>query len=129
MNKLPLLLGIPLAAFVLLFVLGGFQTNKVMGSAPSGLSATMATSSTLTVGPQQKMTLFASADYCNSRIITTVASPIMISFNALSSTTISGTVGHLQAASTTVAYDSGIYGCGLLTAFGFSSSTITVSAF
>jgi hypothetical protein len=36
-------------------------------------------------------------------------------------------IGHLQAASTTVSYDSGIYGCNAVRIYSFASSIITVS--
>ena len=39
----------------------------------------------------------------------------------------SGVYGHLQAASTTVAYDGGQYGCGAVRIYSFTSQAITVS--
>lgn len=93
-----------------------------------GIVPHIATSSTVIVGTSSITTLFAANSGCTDRIITTVAQPIMLSFS--SSVTPSGVAGHLQAASTTVAYDNANYGCGAITAYGFSASTtITISAF
>lgn len=132
------LTGIASAIAIILFGLFVFsfvqETRFANASAPSGLPATVATSSTIAVGTSTKATiLFAGDGTCSARIITTYAQPVMLSFAAVSSTTISQTVGHLQAASTTVVYDSGLYGCGLFTAIGevystaLASTTITLT--
>ena len=97
--------------------------NPVMGSAPSGLPAKVATSTNPTVGTTA-LTVFATSS-CAARIITTVASPIMVTFSDQFTPT--ATYGHLQAASTTVAYDSGQYGCGAVKVYSFVSSAISVS--
>lgn len=110
------------------------EAQRANASAPIGLVATVATSSTLAVGPQNNMFAFGTTTanegryQCDSRIISTVGYPILISFASLSSTTLSTSVGHLQTASTTVAYDGGLYGCGYMTIRGlYASSTITIS--
>lgn len=109
------------------------NTHIAFASAPSGLNATVSTTSPLTIGPTVSINvpLFGATttvnNGCAARIITTVATPIMLEFTIAASTTASGTVGHLQAASTTVAYDGGIYGCGLWTVFAFGTTTITVT--
>ena len=123
-----------LTAVFAIFVLA--EAPRAQASAPIGLPATVATSSTLSVGPQNNVwtglgTTTPTAEarqQCAARIITTVGQPIMLSFGAISSTTLSQTVGHQQAASTTVAYDSGLYGCGYLTVRGLNASTtITIT--
>ena len=91
-----------------------------------GIVPQVATSSTIGVGPQQNMTLASRNAACSARVITTVASPVMLAFGIGTPTAL---VGHLQAASTTVSYDNAIYGCGAITAYAFASSTITVTAF
>lgn len=93
-------------------------------SAPSGIPATVATTSPALVNTSAS-TVFATST-CASRTISTVASPIMITFSDVQGSVPTGTFGHLQAASTTVAYDSGLYGCGALKVYSFVSSTITV---
>ena len=107
-----------------------------LGSAPSGLNSVNATSSEATVGTSA-IELFADNTRCTARIITTVSEPIMLHFGeiadasgyGLSSTTLSGIFGHLQAASTTERYDSGLYGCGIWSAISASAvaSTITIT--
>ena len=114
------------------FLFGMFPRNA-SASAPAGLQAQVATSSTVAVGPQNNMiiagTTTRETNYtCAARIVTTDVQPIRVSFASLSSTTLSTSVGALQPASTTVAYDGGLYGCGLMTARGlYSSTTITVT--
>lgn len=104
-------------------------------SAPSGLQATLYSATTTVVGIQSNTQLFPASLNCAARVVSTVAQPIMILFadptnGDLASTTLSGTKGHVQPASTTVVYDSGVYGCGRMFAFGFNASTtITVSEF
>lgn len=120
------------AAFLLAFGLALFEiplTNSAHAMAPTGLNAQVATSSTITVGPLNNVwsgfgtTTRETAYSCASRVISTVGQPIMISFASMSSTSLSQTVGFLQAASTSVAYDGGLYGCGYLTIRGLNAST------
>jgi hypothetical protein len=112
------------------------QTNQADGSAFTGTRAFLQLATTTAVGPQDGQdTIFDSDETCNARVITTQgASAIMISFGDkvngdFSSTTLAGTIGHLQLASTTVVYDSGLYGCGRWTAYAWVSSTLSVSEF
>jgi hypothetical protein len=92
-----------------------------------GIVPKIATSSTISVGPQAVTTIFSANSACTTRIVTTFAQAVMLSFS--SSVTPTGTVGHLQSGSTTVAYDNALYGCGAVTTYGFASTTITTSAF
>lgn len=137
-------LGILLGGLTLLLsaYLGGVNDSKntVLGGAANGLPATIATSTVLTVGTTA-ITVWstdASNGSCSSRVITTTGKPIMISFGNRpnypagnrATSTASATQGHYQAASTTVAYDASIYGCGTVGIYGFdAASTITVSQF
>lgn len=103
-------------------------SEKKLGATQPNQQSLIATSSTVVVGIQQNKTLFTSNTRCASRIISTVAQPIMLSFS--SDITPTATVGHLQSASTTISYESGIYGCGAVSAYGHNaSSTITISEF
>lgn len=116
--------------FVVLFV--GKEQN--LKGAPTGLYSTLSIATTTAVGKQEVKTLFSSNKQCTGRVITSVAAPLMIIFGDptngdLASTTLSGELGHLQAASTTVMYDSGTYGCGRVSAYAFSSTTITHTEF
>lgn len=86
----------------------------------------VATSSTISVGVQEVKTLFSNRNTCSSRIISTVVQPIMLSFHT--DITPTALIGHLQAASTTVAYPSDNFGCGVVKAYGFNASTtITIT--
>ena len=113
---------------VLAAALGVGTGNVMLGSAPSGLPASMASTSQAAIGATVT-TLVATSTNCASRIVTTVANPIRLSFGSPDQPIVqpSGTIGHLQAASSTVVYDSGIYGCGLIRVFGYGSDTITIS--
>ena len=126
--SLSLILGLVLVAVAYLY-------SPVLHTSAAGwLPAHIQTATTTTVGPDIIVTVFADQTQptCKSRVISTTDSAIMVSFDDVTgfgSTTISGTAGHWQAGSTTVAYDSALYGCGLVSAFGYSSTTITVSSF
>lgn len=131
-----LALGLMVLASVLLFK----PFNQAIGGAFTGTSAFLQYSTTTVVGPQgaavEKNTIFAENQNCKSRVITTPGtSAIMIAFDGIaaagnvSSTTVGASVGHLQAASTTVAYDGEIYGCSAWHAWAWSSTTLTVSEF
>lgn len=113
------------AVLALSFAFMANQSNYAHASAPSGLPSTIATSSNPTVTTTPSL-VFATSS-CAARIITTVASPIMITFSDNQGKVPSGIFGHLQPASTTVVYDSGQYGCGAVRIYSFVSSAITVS--
>ena len=125
-------LKIETAIFVVAVICSFIILNEVKSAnaeAPFGLHATVASSSQLTVGPGNNVwsgfgtTTNEGTQICAARIISTVGQPIMISFASLSSTTLSQTSGYIQAASTTVAYDGGLYGCGYMTIRGLIAST------
>lgn len=119
--------------FAIVVGISFYSPEKVDAAAPPGIAPQVATTSRMVVGPQQNVFLFGTTTnesryQCASRIITTAGQPIMLSFGTVSSTTLSATYGHLQAASTTIAYDASIYGCGYMTAYGYNASTsITVT--
>lgn len=112
------------AVFVLL-LLAFFTSQVTKASAPTGLPATIATTSALTVTTTPILAIATSS--CSARIISTTASPIMIGFTDAQGFVPSGVQGFLQAASTTVAYDSGQYGCGAVRIYSYVSGSITVS--
>lgn len=111
------------------------QPVNPLGQANTGMMTIVASSTyAVNVGPLNAVTLFSARSDCTSRKITTYANPIMITFatstDLASQVIASGVLGHLQAASTTIDYDSGLNGCGLWQAFGYTASTtITVSEF
>jgi hypothetical protein len=124
------------AAFIFFMLLSSVRNADA--AAPAGYNASVATTSTLAVGPLNNMYAFGVSSSsvpsleqrytCAARVISTSGSAIMISFGSQSSTTLSQTVGHWQPASTTVAYDGGLYGCGYMSIRGVNaSSTITIT--
>lgn len=107
----------------------GIKTNSVdvsVGSA-GNLISEVATSSAVNVSGTAA-TLFAQNPECSARIISTDAQPLLIAFEnsvfvasstgygVASTTLVSGREGVIQAASTSVMYDSAVYGCGVVTA-------------
>jgi len=92
-------------------------------SAPSGLSTTIATSSKLAVSATPFVAIATSTN-CAARIISTTGAEIRLTFTELTGDTPSGTKGYSQAASTTVVYDGGQFGCGAVKVYSFGNSTI-----
>lgn len=113
------------ALIAALIIFSNVLAPRSLAGAPSGLPATVATSSNPTVTTTAAL-VFATSS-CAARIITTVASPIMITFSDNQGKVPTALYGHLQPASTTVAYDSGIYGCGAVRVYSFASSAISVT--
>lgn len=112
-----------------LFVLALFVvlrgSDKASASAPSGLQATVATSTELAVSGTASTLISTST--CSARIISTRGNAIMLTFSDYANHTPTATFGHLQSASTTVVYDSGQYGCGKVKAYSYGTETITVT--
>ncbi|KKR15214.1 MAG: hypothetical protein UT43_C0005G0010 [Parcubacteria group bacterium GW2011_GWC1_39_29] len=107
----------------------------VLKGAPQGLYSVLAVATTTTVGPQEKKTVFTRNTSCVTRVLSTAGQAIMVLYGDptngdLASTTITSMAGHWQGASTTVAYDAGIYGCGRMIVLGVAASTtITATEF
>lgn len=114
-------------AFVFLF--GGlFIINDLNQTYAAGVSrnvARVATSSTITVGPNTVKTLFLADAFCADRLIGVASTPLTISFS--SSVVPATSTGYVLAASSTGAFNSENYGCGAITAFAQSSTTITIT--
>lgn len=113
----------------ILGVLTGTQVAN-LGAETTGVATAAATTSTATVSGGGVTQLFSESPRCDSRIISTAGEPITLSFGSTSpfggaqaTSTLQQGKGHLQAASTTVAYDSGIYGCGIWIARGNNATT------
>jgi hypothetical protein len=123
-----ILLGI--AFFLTLLALFSFNfINSAKASAPAGLGSTIASSTLETVSTTPVMIVATSSIDCAARIISTSGnSAIMLTFTAKSGDIPSGSNGIWQAASTTVAYDSGLYGCNAITAYSYSTQLIKVMA-
>ena len=124
-------LGIIVLLFLAVFV-GWFASNsipKAKGEAPPGMRATDASTSQITIPGNTALLVFASST-CISRIITSAPAQLWISLTDLEEPPVPGR-GHLQNASTTAAYDAGIYGCGLWRIYnsGASTSVFTITQF
>lgn len=124
---------------LILAALGGSQVAN-LGGAPGNLPANMATTSTVEIGKSVEV-LFATttavtnaAKTCAARTVTTGTSAIKWTYagtekSERGTTTLQNGFGFLQAASTTVAYQSSDFGCGawvVTEASGLGSSTVTV---
>lgn len=96
---------------------------KAVGSAPAGYVAKIGSSSLARIASQTSTQLYATST-CASRIIGQASSSLRAVFqdNAVFP---SGTFGHIHSGSTSVAYDSGIYGCGLWRIYNPSDSEVT----
>lgn len=116
---------ITLAIIVGMIVLTSlFLTQKSFGSAPSGLAGTVATS-TLTYAIGTSANVAFATSTCAARIITTTTGAVMLTFT--DGQTPTAVTGHLQLASTTVAYDGGQYGCGEVNVISATGATSNIS--
>ena len=118
-----------IASFGITFglVVGFTRPVYNIGSAQPGIPANAASSSfaTLTAGTVQ--TLFAtSTSGCSSRIITTQAGYLELVLSDRFGAVPNGSYGVYQAASTTVAYDRGLYGCGAVKALSNVTQQVTL---
>ena len=117
---------VSLAVIVGLIVLTATMlTQKTFGSAPSGLPAIVA-SSTLAYPVGTSATILFATSTCSARVITTREAAISLAFNGALGQTPTAIAGHVQLASTTVAYDSGQYGCGAWRVISATGAATTV---
>ena len=125
------IIGIALIALVAVI---GFALNRnlqvAQGSAPSGLTASHATSSTITAATNASRVAFATSTNCASRVMQSNGT-VRLKFADDNGLALSATVGfRLTATSSLMAFDSGIYGCGQVTVWAEDATTvITVSEF
>ena len=102
------------------------NAQRVDGAAFTGLAASVSSSTpnySLAAGVN---TLFASSTGCTARIISTQGGTggVMLTFSDYIGQSPTGISGHYQAASTTEVYDSGLYGCGKVRAWSFTTGII-----
>jgi hypothetical protein len=112
---------------VLAFTLGSGEGT--FGAAATGTSATVATSSSQAVGDLAAELLFATttADACLSRVISTQGGAIKLTFSDYRGEVPTITVGHVQGASTTVAYDASVYGCNAVRVMSFGAQSLQIA--
>ncbi len=114
-----------IALLGIVFILSA-TSQPARAANPPGIPAMVASSSVFTISNVAGGTLVFATSSCLARIVTTGSSTVMMSFsdNGFNPT---GTQGHLQLGSTTVAYDASVYGCGSVRMFGFQGGTVSVS--
>lgn len=120
---LPQLFYLGILALVLLYAASLSVTAEA--GAPDGIAAIVATSSEPTVAASAQV-LFSTST-CMSRVISTSASPIMLTFSDWNGSSPTALIGAVQAASTTVVYNASLYGCGLFKAYSFASGPVFLS--
>lgn len=135
MNKIKTIL--LTAIITILLVIVGFLVSKqipkveriVTGGAPPGGMAVSGSSSLVTLPGTTALQIFASST-CISRIIGYADTSLRLTFFD-SADAPSATFGTNQNASTSVSYDSGIYGCGRWRAFNpnAAQTTFTITEF
>lgn len=113
------------AALMIVGWLGHSVPQEKFGSAMGGFAATVATTSVSAIAAGGINTLVATST-CSATIIT-AQTAIMLTFSDYVGQSPTGLFGVLQAASTTIAYDSGLYGCGLIKAFSYAAQSLTVT--
>lgn len=123
MNTLTKIL-ITLAIALILFAIAYNKVNY--GQSTSGLSATVATTTlSRTIGTSQSLLVASST--CTSRVISTTNGAVYLTFSDIQGIVPTATTGHLQLGSTTVVYDSGLYGCGAIRAISATGGNVVVS--
>lgn len=104
-------------------------SRRNFGQATPGLQAKVATTTlSRTIGTSQSLLVASST--CVNRIITTAGGSgggIYLTFSDIQGIVPTATTGHFQAGSTTVAYDSGLYGCDAVRAISATGANVTVS--
>lgn len=114
------------ATAILLTALQAMMVQDLsLGSAPAGLPASFVSASSTDVSTTVG-TIFATSSNCAARVISTDGSAIMLTFSQKDGEEPSGSVGHWQAASSTVVYDGGIYGCDAVRAYSYATQDVQV---
>lgn len=113
---------------VLLIVAAIYIGNPVAhASAPSGLPATVSTSSSAAIGAGTVTLLAATSSNCAARVVSTGGSAALMTFSDNQGLQPTGVYGVFQPASTTVAYDSGLYGCNAIRIFSYTAQPVSIT--
>ena|SRR3990167_4785155 len=102
-----------LSVLVILFGLKTLGLNPPLGQAAEDSAAFPLTSTNSSLAVNTVSTLTATTS-CVARIISTGVVGVHLTFSDTAGDTLTGRMGHIQAASTTVNYNSNVYGCGLV---------------
>lgn len=125
-NFLGFILGIVIIVAVTAITVPLTQTRTAQGAAPSGLYSTVATSGPILVSTTAS-TVIATSTSCAARIISTNNSAVKLTFGDADGDVPTGTNGIWQAASTTEAYDGGIFGCGAVKIYSYVAQTVNAT--
>lgn len=109
-------------AFLGLSAYLGLSALPVSGSAPSGLPASPASSTQFAMTAGTVTVPIATSTTCSARVISTASTTINVQVGGNEP---SATLGHFVAASTTLVLDGGIYGCGAVKIYPFSTGAAT----
>ncbi len=116
---------------LMLAVIGIFLSNyppaKTSAQAPMGYLANVSSTTWMTITGGTAQQILASSS-CISRIITIPGTEVFYTTED-SALAPSVGIGHKLTASSTTVLDSGLYGCGKVTAFSASTTKITVTEF
>ena len=123
---------------LLVLILGLLTGNQVseLGGSPGNLASDFSTSSTVQISNDSVVVLFPTstpAGLCASRVIATNSDVILIRFSPVeadgrsATTSLQNRQGFVQLASTTVNYDSSVYGCGAWIVTGSDSATTSIT--
>ena len=102
------------------------QPKEASGASPTGTANKIATSTFVASTADTVQLLFATSTNCTSRVIGT-QSEIKLTFSDSIGQRPTGANGHIQVASTTVVYDSGLYGCDAIYVYPYGTDTISIS--
>jgi hypothetical protein len=115
-----------LVAIVALLGGGAYVANNTSFGSVGGIQATIASSTSQTVTIATVRLLYATSSACTSRVISTQAGNIRLTFNDKLGARPTNVFGVLQTASTTVVYDAEQYGCGAVYVYPYETNTLTV---
>jgi len=110
---------------ILIAVIAAFTGASTFGAAAPGTAGTMASTSVINL-PANTVVTIAASSTCVARVITTgTAGGLSVTLDDKFSPT--GGVGFWQAASTTVVYDAGQFGCGRVKAVSNTAQTLFIA--
>lgn len=124
--KIVIAIVVVILALVAFSLFNPIKTSSTLGSTLA-VQSRVATSSFQTATVNTARILFATSTSCSSRIISTQGTEIKLTFSDYSGQRPTGVNGHSQLASTTVAYDSELYGCDAVWVYPFGTNTLTLT--
>ena len=116
------------AGMAIMAVIGFLSWNQSYASTPGGLEVATTTTTTVAIGSTTPVTIFGVSRNCSSRIITTGARDVrfFVGSSSVAGPLVNG-AGTLQLSSTTAAYKSEDWGCGIWTAVSYETSSSNAS--